>query len=94
MKNKISESYWNYRFIEKPVYEKDKEVDKYYELIEVYYGNNGQIVAWSDTSNNVIADSLDDLNVFIKQIKLASKNTVMKLVNRKLVDTKEYMRKK
>ncbi len=94
MKNKISESYWNYRFIEKPIYEKDKEVDKYYELIEVYYGNNGQIVAWSDTSNNVIADSLDDLNVFIKQIKLASKNTVMKLVNRKLVDTKEYMRKK
>lgn len=94
MKNKISESYWNYRFIEKPIYEKDKEVDKYYELIEVYYGNNGQIVAWNDTSNNVIADSLDDLNVFIKQIKLASKNTVMKLVNKKLVDTKEYMRKK
>lgn len=94
MKNKISESYWNYRFIEKPIYEKDKEVDKYYELIEVYYGNNGQIVAWSDTSNSVIADSLDDLNVFIKQIKLASKNTVMKLINKKLVDTKEYMRKK
>ena len=94
MKNKISESYWNYRFIEKPIYEKDKEVDKYYELIEVYYGNNGQIVAWSDTSNNVIADSLDDLNVFIKQIKLASKNTVMKLINKKLLDTKEYMRKK
>ena len=94
MKNKISESYWNYRFIEKPIYEKDKEVDKYYELIEVYYGNDGQIVAWSDTSNSVIADSLDDLNVFIKQIKLASKNTVMKLINKKLVDTKEYMRKK
>ena len=93
MKRKISEGYWNYRFLEKILYENNKEVDKYYTLIEVYYGDGGQIVAWSDEINNIV-DSITDFKTYIKQLEIAAKNTVMKLENKRLVDTKEYMRKK
>ncbi len=87
------EKWWNYRFLERPIYEKNNVVDCYYELIEVYYGADGKIIAWDDGNNKIQVDSKEDLKVFLEQIKNAAKNTVMTISNRKLVETNRYIRK-
>ena len=38
------EKWWNYRFLERPIYEKNNVVDCYYELIEVYNYNNKSLI--------------------------------------------------
>lgn len=91
MKNKALSGYWNYRFLIKDVYKDDEIIGHYYELIEVYYDSNQNMVAWSGESETVTVESQKDLKQYIKFIKDASKKTVLEIVDGSIVDTKKKM---
>ena len=91
MKNKIMNGFWNYRFLAKPVYKNDEIAGYYYEMVEVYYDSNKNIVAWSDETETVTVDSKKDLKRYINFIKEASKRTVLEIVDGSIKDTNKKM---
>ena len=85
--------YWNYRFIKRTSY-MGEEVPGvfYYELFEVYYNEDGKIIAWSEQPQGIQIVDRGDLKTFLKQIKKASKNKVLEIdYNGKLVELNEYI---
>ena len=62
-------------------------------MIEVYYDTNGKIIAWADDASNIVTESTEDLKIFIRQIKDASKRTVLEIKDGIIVDTEKYMSK-
>lgn len=102
---KLAESFdggwWNYRIIEIEESWTDKEgkvyTEKVYEIHEVYYNGNGDVIAWTKNSIGLFFDDYDDLRDVLKHIKKASKKTVLKLIkendNEKLIDTNKKIKK-
>ena len=84
--------WWNYRFVKNEVYDEGKVIGIYYELFEVYYNENGKIIAWSEQPQGIQIVDRGDLKTFLKQIKKASKNKVLEIdYNGKLVELNEYI---
>lgn len=84
--------YWNYRFVKNEVHNEDKVTGFYYELFEVYYNEDGKIIAWSEQPRGIQIVDRGDLKTFLKQIKKASKNKVLEIdYDGKLVELNEYI---
>lgn len=85
--------YWNYRFVKNEVYDEGKVIGIYYDLYEVYYDENDKIIAWSENPQGIQIVDRGDLKIFLKQIKIASKNKVLEkdLRTGKLVELDEYI---
>ena len=92
MFDRKNKNYWNYRFIRKFVHSIDSAPTYYYELYEIYYENDGKIIAWSEQPVSLEISDKKDLKIFLKQIKRATKSTVLQFNdNNILVETNEYM---
>lgn len=92
--NKKDKSYWNYRFIKKSFYNNDHVENVYYELYEIYYDNDNKIIAWSEQPVTLEICDKKDLKIFMRQIKNATKSTVLVFNESNiLVETDEYMLK-
>ena len=74
---KSSGDYWNYRVIKihDEMYNED-----IYEIREVFYVDNSNIVAWTARPINLHFYDCYDYKNFIKAIKRATKRTVLKLI--------------
>lgn len=84
--------WWNYRFVKNEVHNEGKVMGIYYDLYEVYYNENGKIIAWSEQPRSIQIVDRGDLKTFLKQIKKASKNKVLEIdYNGKLVELNEYI---
>lgn len=80
-------SYWNYRF---------KEItynDTYtcYELIEVYYDNNNNIISWTEEPVSIFGESLKDIKQTLKFIKQAYNHNTVIMENDFLKDSGHKM---
>lgn len=90
-RNKTNDGWWNYRFLMRPTYKNNKVISYYYEMIEVYYDKNGNILAWTDEPEKIIVESYKDLKTYIKQIKDASKRSLLKIVEGSIEDSGLFM---
>lgn len=88
--SKNYKGHWNYRFLLKQA----NNGDKYYQLIEVFYDDKNNIVAWDESGLSIWEESISGLKLFIKQILKASKLTILAIDNYKLIDTGEYMKRR
>lgn len=93
-KKEPENGWWNYRFLLKPVYENNRIIGCYYEMIEVYYDTEGKIIAWADDASNIVTESIEDLKIFMRQIKDASKRTVLEIKDGIITDTEKHMNNK
>lgn len=83
----------NMRKILGPDYKIDNTQEIFYELIEVYYDEDGNIIAWSDNPAQIWSNCSSEIKTLIKQIKSAlNKNTVV-LEGDDLKDTGHLMRR-
>ena len=82
--NDLSGGWWNYRVIEKEnrwTNKADKEYfEKYFEIHEVYYKEDGEIWAWSENPMSIYLENFKEVGQLMKQIKKAIKRPVLKLV--------------
>ena len=100
MKNPLSSGYWNYRLIEHKSSWKDtngeEQIEKTFEIHEVYYDNNGKIIAWTENPVKLYFQSLDDLKATIRRLKKLKHKTILKLVEyidgEKLEDTGKLLK--
>lgn len=79
-----SGGWWNSRVIEKESRWKDKSgkeyFEKYFEIHEVYYNGEGEIIAWSQDPLGIYFENVKDVRPTIKQIKKAIKKPVLRLI--------------
>lgn len=80
----LAGGWWNYRLIEKENRWKDKTgkeyFEKYFEIHEVYYREDGEIWAWSENPMSIYFEDYKEIGQLIKQIKNATKKPVLRLV--------------
>lgn len=92
MKKKLSAGWWNYRFCEHTV-KTNNEEETYYDMIEVYYDKDGNILAWDENASQVYVSSKKDTKILLEQIKKASEAKLVTMDNGKLIELDRYMRK-
>lgn len=90
LSNSIGGGGWNYRIIEKSS-EFYKE-EKYYELYEVYYNEKGEIWAHSQEPMSIWFENKKELKTLLRQIKDATKRTILRMENDDLIDTGKYLK--
>ena len=92
MKRKFSNGWWNYRFCENIVNVGSTD-EVYYNMIEVYYDKDGNILAWDDNTSEVYVESKKDAKILVEQIKKASEAKLVTMNNGKLVEIDKYMKR-
>lgn len=90
LSNLIGGGIWNYRIIEKS--SNFYKEEKYYELYEVYYNEKGEIWALSQEPMSIWFENKKELKTLLKQIKDATKRTILKMENDDLIDTGKYLK--
>lgn len=82
LSNTFSDGWFNYRIVEKE--HKWNDIDDsiiselYYEIHEVYYGADGDIIAWTENPISIYFENIFDANDTIKHIKDAIKKPILK----------------
>lgn len=83
----LGESWWNYRLIEKEISWTNKAgkeyFEKYFEIHEVYYKDDGEILGWSEDPMSIYFKNFKEVGHLIKQIKAATQKPVLRLVKSK-----------
>lgn len=87
--------YWNYRLVEHDNSwtdeRKEKHIEKTFEIHEVYYDKDGNIVAWTENPVQLYFQSLADLKTMIRRLKELKQKTILRIVEyidgEKLEDT-------
>ena len=74
---------FNYRLVEKENYFKVK----YYEVHEVYYSRRGKITGWSAEPISIGVEDLKELKQQVKHIRDAGRKTVLRIEDKKMIDT-------
>lgn len=81
--------YWNYRVIEKGT-----EDYKYYEIHEVYYDVDGNIIAWTENPVNLYIETVSDIKSLMKRFKKAVKKPILRIDGEELINTGTYLKKR
>lgn len=98
--NDFKGGYFNYRMIEKEDkwtgLEGEELVEYFYEIHEVYYDDNDNIVAWTENPIHLYFNNNEDVKTEIKHIKDAANKKLLKLIkdgeNEKLIELDKYIR--
>jgi len=69
-------SNWNYRIMRSKFTERGNDID-YYGIYEVYYNNNGQIVAWSAKSMCPEQESAEELIEMLEMMLRADEENTL-----------------
>lgn len=81
--------HWNYRVIEK-----SNGYYIYYEIHEVYYDKNEEIIAWTENPVDLYFEDFRSLKLLTKRFKKAGRKTILKIENDDLIDTGKYLKKR
>ena len=97
MSNEWTGVYWNTRLVEKKqTFSLERTKKTYFnisfEIHEVHYDKNHNIVAWTQDPIQLNFYDYDDAKGTIKHIKDALKRTVLRLEDDKLIDTGKYLK--
>ena len=96
----LSDGYWNYRLVEHKNSWKDldgkTQIEKTFEIHEVYYDKDGNIIAWTENPVQLYFQSLADLKAMIKRLKKLKQKTILRIVEyidgEKLEDTGKLLK--
>ena len=80
---------WNYRILEKK-----NEYHTYYEIHEVYYDKDGNIIAWTENPVDLYLESISDLKFLMKRFKKAAKKPILRIEGDDLINTGTYLKKR
>lgn len=78
---------WNYRVVKETKYMNNKYDFDHYQVLEVYYDDDGNIQGWSENAYGILSwDNYDDLKGTAEQVLEAFKKPVLVVTGDTLIE--------